>query len=300
MIARALCGLAFASLALAAGGCGGSAPATCASSADCPASAPMCSSATGTCVACLADRDCAASQYCAGGTCKPAVACTTSRTCSGQVCDTAAGYCADCAADGDCTGGLRCTLHACVAPPPSCTSDRDCSARGLVCDVAASTCVECVHDTDCAGGLCGTDRRCHAAPDAGPPDAGPPDAGPPDAGLDGPPGPSHAALALTWTIQTSTGATSTCDALGATTVDVTLSPVTSGTPITRSLPCDDLHTDFPGLALGGWYLDLQAKASSGVPVGGAMGRTLTLAPTGCDAVVGGDCVHSATAQIRPF
>ena len=93
----------------------------------------------------------------------PVTRCVSSRMCPGQVCDTTRGLCVDCLTAMDCTGGQRCVGDRCVAPPPTCRSDRDCSSRNQVCNLGRMECADCVTDRDCgAGQYCDPDGACRA------------------------------------------------------------------------------------------------------------------------------------------
>jgi hypothetical protein len=187
---RAL-GVACVLASIAIGGCGpghGAAPdvgpRSCTSDRQCSAAGLVCDLTRGVCVECVAMADCSAGQACRSGVCANVVACMSSRTCPGQVCDTRLHYCVDCVTDIDCRNGQTCHAGDCVAPPPTCTSDRECSTMGLVCNVAARVCVECNGAADCTSGmLCSSGHVCvTGGGDAGPGDdaaIGPVDGGPP-------------------------------------------------------------------------------------------------------------------------
>jgi hypothetical protein len=151
-----------------AGGSGGArtdggSPTKCQSSIDCPAGAPVCIAATGLCLKCNTNGQCAQTEECVGGACQPLKACTNSRDCVGSsggrtICDQQDGVCVECNADPDCGGqGKICSNHRCVI---GCTTDNQCTASGLLCNPTLGACTECVQTSDCPaadycdGGAC--------------------------------------------------------------------------------------------------------------------------------------------------
>lgn len=153
----------------------------CTSDAECagdPGGA-RCDLVSGTCVACVADGDCAAGtgrtcgtdHVCAGGT-----PCAGDGDCAGTErprCDPDLGLCVTCLEAGDCGVGARCDPVSRTCPDPvPCAADGDCAVTGR-CDPVAGVCVECRDDAPCASpaavcvaGLC----------DTGPPEGGRPGA----------------------------------------------------------------------------------------------------------------------------
>jgi Cys-rich repeat protein len=99
-----------------------------------------CDTATGLCVECLADGDCAADYVCQSNVCKPE---------GGTPCQ----------ADSECDLGELCVGGKCVT---GCRSNRDCPA-GLVCDTARGAngqCVQCLTKEDCPGNYQCNDGQC--------------------------------------------------------------------------------------------------------------------------------------------
>lgn len=91
-----------------------------------------------------------------------------------------AGYCADyqrlcdeeqeetacqLARSAQCVCQQRCESNRCITPPPSCTSDTQCSGSADICDPATSQCVQCLTTDDCDaedGEVC-RDGSCEAS-----------------------------------------------------------------------------------------------------------------------------------------
>ena len=121
---------------------------------DCPGDAPTCIIATGVCVECSVDQDCAGDSghpVCnlIHGQCSE---CATSADCglAEPVCDVQAGECRDCLIDSHCPVGAACGGdHKCHA---TCTSNGDCGdPNKSFCDVLGSKeCVACLIALDCS------------------------------------------------------------------------------------------------------------------------------------------------------
>jgi hypothetical protein len=133
---------------------------------------------------CARARDCPEGTVCLASFCEPVTECMSSRMCPGLVCDTARGVCVECRTDPECAPEMRCRSGVCEPPPPTCATDRDCSAMALVCDTDRGECVECVVNADCAATESCSDRSCvpRTEVDAGMVDASIDDAGGDDDG----------------------------------------------------------------------------------------------------------------------
>jgi Cys-rich repeat protein len=104
-------------------------PATgCTSDAACGLSTLHCDTASGSCVACVSDADCA------GG--------------ADKRCDAALHQCVQCGVDGDCPSGEVCVI-ATARCATSCSSITDCITSGYVCDLTRDICVRCFVDAMC-------------------------------------------------------------------------------------------------------------------------------------------------------
>ena len=135
-------------------------PSACSTNEDCPnGSTPACDLATGSCVPCLIDSDCAPEKpFCrqtsatsAGNVC---VQCTGDAQCpeSSPVCDLGSNQCTS-----RCQGSAQCSGATPICDPVQrvcvqCQSSVDCSAPAPACDAATSRCVECLDDSTCAPG----------------------------------------------------------------------------------------------------------------------------------------------------
>lgn len=111
------------------------------------ASGTICNTASGLCVACLANTDCSSGKKCnASHTC---VSCLANTDCaSGEKCNSA-GACVVCTADSDCATGQTCNASG-VCTAGACTTNIDCTNAAFpVCH--ASQCVECTVNADCTG-----------------------------------------------------------------------------------------------------------------------------------------------------
>jgi Cys-rich repeat protein len=104
-------------------------PTGCTSDADCGLSTLHCDTASGSCVACISDTDCA------GG--------------ADKRCDAALHECVECGVDGDCPTGQVCVI-ATARCATSCSSITDCITSGYVCDLTRDICVRCFVDEMCA------------------------------------------------------------------------------------------------------------------------------------------------------
>lgn len=129
---------------------GPAACAICSFNAECPASAPKCSS--GMCIG--ENQDAGMPPTCGGS------------VCVSQVCDPAAENCVDCLEDADCVTFGRGSY--CDKPNRSCLQCR----TGADCPFSAPACSDglcgfCTNTSDCRSGLtCGTDDRCHCTSNA--------------------------------------------------------------------------------------------------------------------------------------
>ena len=124
----------------------------CASDGDCPGDAGICLAASGTCVGCQTDADCAATP----GTplCEPTRAqcseCKSNADCgaAAPACDLNDGKCHECLVDADCPASALCSVdrkchHAC-------TSNANCDDPGKpFCELASKDCVACLVNLDC-------------------------------------------------------------------------------------------------------------------------------------------------------
>ena len=128
----------------------------CLGDGDCAAPSKRCDSAWRACVACLGDSDCATRQRCD----------STTRTCldtcfdfddrcplPGFVCEPTLGLCIECRTSVNCAGnpaGGRCDrdIGRCVA----CLSNAECPAERPRCDRRIGRCVGCVSSAECAPG----------------------------------------------------------------------------------------------------------------------------------------------------
>jgi Cys-rich repeat protein len=125
----------------------------CAVDGDCPGDAPTCVPATGECVGCVTNQDCAGDSghpVCnlIHGQCSE---CATSADCglAEPVCDLQAGECRDCLLDAHCPAGSACAGdHKCHA---TCGSNADCGDPNKpFCDVLGKKeCVACLVGLDC-------------------------------------------------------------------------------------------------------------------------------------------------------
>ena len=136
----------------------------------CDDTRPFVDPVTCSCVACLADRDCAVDR---NEACNDGGACTycPSRASSESVCLDGGllldqGCCVECVADDDCPNGTICASGRCVLDDPrDCATDADCP--GARCDlgwcVLPGSMTPCELQTDCpAGEACYSDGRCRA------------------------------------------------------------------------------------------------------------------------------------------
>ena len=147
----------------ASSGGGGNAPESrraCLTDEDCPNPAtPVCDAASGSCVPCLLDSDCAPERpFCrqtsptsASNVC---VQCTGDAQCpeSSPVCDLGSNECTS-----RCQDSAQCSGTTPICDPAQrvcvqCQSSVDCSAPAPACDVATSRCVACLDDSTCAPG----------------------------------------------------------------------------------------------------------------------------------------------------
>jgi hypothetical protein len=142
---------------------------SCTQDVQCAEIGELCWDALGLCVVCETDEQCEPGFGCETGLCVelfcPEAACPEE-----QVCNLATQKCVDCLSEEDCPPNNTCEENACV-PPPTCDSSKDC-ALDEVCDKATSTCVECLLDADCPDGyrctlkecieilFCGSDKDC--------------------------------------------------------------------------------------------------------------------------------------------
>jgi hypothetical protein len=143
----------------------------CCTSADCPATAPVCS-ASNQCAKCTVDADCAGRSLTAcNATTGACVQCTQSSQCGGATanCDTTTNKCVGCTQRSHCPGACQtCTNNACAAvrdaDDPSgcagtCDSNGECKGkRGQRCDVVSGGCIT---GTTCADNYC-CDQACTA------------------------------------------------------------------------------------------------------------------------------------------
>ncbi|MGA7124065.1 MAG: hypothetical protein WBY94_28440, partial [Polyangiaceae bacterium] len=124
-----------------------------------------CDTATGACVGCTSNQECAAD---AGGsgrrpvcdmTTLQCVQCVSTTDCNAGdagtrlLCDEASHGCVECIADSDCAtsaAGPVCRAGVCN---PGCTTNTQCPMDGgtPICDTARNACVECLANTDCSG-----------------------------------------------------------------------------------------------------------------------------------------------------
>lgn len=128
----------------------------------CSGEADLCDDASGSCIECRDDTDCAGSEVCVQGQCS---ACdpTDDSGCSGTtpICDDATRTCRGCTAS-DCVAPQTCAdTGECVG----CTDNANCTARTApICNAATMTCRGCTNATDCMTELgrafCLADGRC--------------------------------------------------------------------------------------------------------------------------------------------
>ncbi|MFO0606815.1 MAG: hypothetical protein U0324_26825 [Polyangiales bacterium] len=122
----------------------------CTSSMHCRAPTPLCDVPSNTCVACLANRDCAdpARPACdaTSHACRPCAAATASTDCPDAgaracaVTGSNAGRCVQCVTNADCrTGVCDVATNRCVG----CASDADCGGAAPVCDLTTRVCRPC-------------------------------------------------------------------------------------------------------------------------------------------------------------
>ncbi len=95
-------------------------PTLCETDSDC--SQGVCDPVSGTCVDCLADKDCPAGKFC-NEAINQCVTCFEDSQCKTGVCDEELGICIECSADADCASGI--------------------------CDAAEGVCIECGSNADC-------------------------------------------------------------------------------------------------------------------------------------------------------
>lgn len=112
-----------------------------------PTSTNICDTATGRCVDCLTDNDCAIETI-------------------NKHCDTApnsqgvpAYNCEECLNNSHCPSGATCMNGDCVTPCGTAMCD-----TGEVCDLANNRCIDCLSDTDCADET--TDKHCDLTPNS--------------------------------------------------------------------------------------------------------------------------------------
>lgn len=139
---------------------------------DCPPQRPLQDPQTCSCVACLADTDCATQAREGCSTANRCIVCvlksTDASVCAAQGLVLLEGCCAECATATDCGLGSSCLDGRCQpAATRDCAADADCGA-GARCDLGY--CVEpgsaapCVRQADCPSGeACYGDGRCRAA-----------------------------------------------------------------------------------------------------------------------------------------
>ncbi|MDX9720387.1 MAG: hypothetical protein RBU37_06555 [Myxococcota bacterium] len=127
---------------------------TCKTANDCAKNTltKKCELSAGICLQCLADGDCAGTEYCAFGACLPK--CAKDADCPELLphCDTGTGHCHMCTLPAHCAefGGLcHPTERFCV----SCVSDADCTEEGAThCETESFECVQCLNDGHCDSG----------------------------------------------------------------------------------------------------------------------------------------------------
>jgi Cys-rich repeat protein len=121
----------------------------------------------GTCVACVADADCASGSVCKANQCVLKGACLRDSECQAPKprCHIAAKQCVACLIDGDCGTGQICQANACKTAP-GCSSDAGCQAPTPKCLVATRKCVACLADGDCPTGQICQSNTCKPAPPA--------------------------------------------------------------------------------------------------------------------------------------
>ena len=126
----------------------------CTSSAQCAVPHPYCVPALGTCVECLASKNCSGTgrPYC-DTTRYTCLSCLSDRNCTSMLpyCAPDSGECVECLSSANC-GGVDgvCDryIHRCV---PACETNADCAAAVdfPYCDPARNLCVECLADPEC-------------------------------------------------------------------------------------------------------------------------------------------------------
>jgi Cys-rich repeat protein len=115
----------------------------CSTDTDCKLATLHCDVASGTCVECVGDQDCAAGPN--------------------HRCDGALHQCVQCGVDGDCAAGQVCVIAArrCVT---SCTKITDCVLTGYICDLTRDLCVRCfANNVTCLDNdtpICAADGTC--------------------------------------------------------------------------------------------------------------------------------------------
>jgi hypothetical protein len=133
----------------------------CATDARCPAM--RCETTSGTCVACLEDRDCSGALARCETNLHVCVACNVRDDCGlAQTCDVTTHRCLDTCHDADdrCPlPGFVCAqdLHLCI----ECRTSEHCasSTQGAVCDVGIGRCAQCTGNAQCPAVTPSCDRR---------------------------------------------------------------------------------------------------------------------------------------------
>lgn len=116
--------------------------------------------ASGVCLQCMVDGDCATGQWCNGGTC---ASCNTNAHCgstcanctaSGDYCNATSTMCVDCVLDNQCSAGNYCSSGTCA----TCNVAGHCGPSCSVCSGTTPTCggSACV----CSGSSCGAYNQC--------------------------------------------------------------------------------------------------------------------------------------------
>lgn len=145
--------------------------AQCSADSDCPGDAPICLTASGICVGCQGDVDCASDK--ANPICDPTRAqcsqCASPADCgaAAPVCDLNDGKCHECLIDSDCAAPRACGVdRKCHS---ACRFDADCDdAKKPFCELGERECVECLGNKDCgaAAPICNKGKCAECAGDA--------------------------------------------------------------------------------------------------------------------------------------
>jgi len=121
----------------------------CVADTDCASPNPRCDTALHRCVACGTGVDCPSGQSCAQGVCIPS--CPDGGACpQGFTCQASSSMCVECTVSSDCKKSSKARLcqtktGRCV----ECRADTDCTQGHPRCDTIAGTCVRCLSSADC-------------------------------------------------------------------------------------------------------------------------------------------------------